>query len=154
MPTSGECGRAETITFNPSEKGAVPGVVEAVLGIPVSGLSAGGNFTLLVTDAGLLSFGTNICGQLGRETDGSFDPFPAPVDLHLLSGATDSGGVFVKNLSCGSDHSILALSDGSVWVWGKGTQAQLGLGAQTKNVTRPVPLPCSGDLKGILGRKP
>jgi hypothetical protein len=33
-------------------------------------------------------------------------------------------------MCCGEDHVVLALSDSSVWVWGRGTQGALGLGAQ------------------------
>ena len=33
-------------------------------------------------------------------------------------------------MCCGEDHVVLAVSDSSVWVWGRGTQGALGLGAQ------------------------
>jgi len=35
-----------------------------------------------------------------------------------------------RDVSCGDDHSLLSLSDGSVYVWGRGTQGALGLGSQ------------------------
>ena len=50
----------------------------------------------------------------------------------------------------GDEHSIISLHDGSVYVWGKGTQWALGLGAATKHVTRPLALPCTGDVKAVL----
>jgi hypothetical protein len=37
-----------------------------------------------------------------------------------------------------------------VYVWGRGTQWALGLGAATKHVTRPLALPCTGDVKAVL----
>ena len=37
-----------------------------------------------------------------------------------------------------------------MYVWGRGTQWALGLGAATKHVTRPLALPCTGDVKAVL----
>jgi hypothetical protein len=47
----------------------------------------------------------------------------------------------VVDVSCGDDHSLVSTADGAVYVWGRGTQAALGLGGATKNATRPVLLP-------------
>jgi hypothetical protein len=51
---------------------------------------------------------------------------------------------------CGSHHAMALRADATVWVWGRGTQAALGLGGQARNVTRPLPLPSSGDLKSVI----
>jgi len=56
----------------------------------------------------------------------------------------------VVDLCCGEDHSLLVLADSTVWVWGRGTQAALGLGAHAKTVIQPQQLPSSGDLKSAL----
>ncbi len=77
----------------------------------------------------------NFC-QLGRETQDTSDAQPGLVELAALSrelcheqcqegaggGATAVSPVTVKDLSCGDDHSLLVLSDESVYVWGRGTQ--------------------------------
>jgi alpha-tubulin suppressor-like RCC1 family protein len=74
--------------------------------------------------------------QLGRETQDTSDAQPGLVELAALSrelcheqcqegaggGATAVSAVTVKDLSCGDDHSLLVLSDESVYVWGRGTQ--------------------------------
>jgi alpha-tubulin suppressor-like RCC1 family protein len=80
----------------------------------------------------------NFC-QLGRETQDTSDAQPGLVELAALSrelcheqsqgeavggatAATAATAVTVKDLSCGDDHSLLVLSDESVYVWGRGTQ--------------------------------
>ena len=91
----------------------------------------------------MLSLGSNTYGQLGRETQDTCDATPAPVDV---KGATSAS---VCGLVCGDDHSLLKLSNGSVFVWGRGSLAALGLGAQAPSrCTRPTMLPAtSSSLK-------
>ena len=146
-------------------------------GARVSRVAAGANFTLLVTDAGLLSCGANGFGQLGRDTgsracDGALGLVSLPHKRDLApslaaslearrggrgavwkageGGCGREGGAkgVVQDVQCGDEHSIAVLSGGSVWVWGRGTQGALGLGSQTKNVVHPVMLPSAGDVKG------
>jgi len=50
-------------------------------GTAVGRLAAGAHFSLAVTDGGVVSFGTNSFGQLGRETPDTFDCVPALVNL-------------------------------------------------------------------------
>jgi len=104
-----------------------------------------------VRRTGVLSFGANAFGQLGRETQGSSDGVPALIHLDLFSHA--EAPLLVSDVSCGDDHALASLSDGSVWVWGRGTQSALGLGAQAINITRPVALPARGDVKDVLHAK-
>ena len=67
---------------------------------------------------------------------------PPCVDLPALAAGPDGEDVRrrVVDLGCGDDHSLASLADGSVLVWGRGTQAALGLGGATKNATRPCAL--------------
>ena len=141
--SSGQCGRPQ-----PSDADVAPAaptyLVEAIVGLHVSSVAAGSNFTLAaVAGTGVISFGANHFGQLGRETEQGSDATPALVDIEPACCLT------VDGLSCGDDHAIF-LSDRSVYVWGRGTQAALGLGGAAKNVTRPLPLPASGDVKSVL----
>lgn len=78
--------------------------------------------------SGVFTFGDNTYGQLGRETDEGFDPMPSLVDSLVLTagGCTVRKGVEKKeehltkvvDVGCGDDHSLVALADGSVFVWG------------------------------------
>ena len=129
-----------------------PGLVSVPRACTVMLAAAGAHFTLLATPTGIVSFGENAHGQLGRHTQGSSDAAPMPVDLPALAAGPDGEDVRrVVDLGCGDDHSLVSLADGSVLVWGRGTQAALGLGGATKNATRPVPLPSSGDVRGVVG---
>jgi alpha-tubulin suppressor-like RCC1 family protein len=70
---------------------------------------AGAHFTLLVTSAGVLSFGANGFGQLGRETEMPHDNAPAPVELACL--AADGNGSArgcVRDVSCGDESTHCA----------------------------------------------
>ena len=52
--------------------------------------AAGAHFTMLATPVGILSFGENSYGQLGRHTKESWDATPMPVDLpHLHLAQTE-----------------------------------------------------------------
>jgi len=51
-------------------------------------------------------------------------------------------------VAAGSDHSIALKGDGTVWVWGRNSSGQLGLGAGTQAVN-PVPVAVPG-LSGVV----
>jgi alpha-tubulin suppressor-like RCC1 family protein len=89
---------------------------------------------------GLWSFGSNTLGQLGRETHGTEDSHAGLVELH-----TDAHTVV--SMACGDEHSLCAVSDGSLWAWGKGTQAALGLGGEMRNQGVPKP------VRALQGRR-
>ena len=154
----GQCGPGSTV-----DDCAIPAEVEAACGIRVRAVAAGGAFSLLVTDEGILSMGANSFGQLGRETEAAYDAVPDFVEMPQLSGSggvtgdmgenQGEGGdaeVWVKDLKCGEDHALMALSDGAVYVWGRGTQGALGLGSETKNMLQPVAVARSGEVKAAL----
>jgi alpha-tubulin suppressor-like RCC1 family protein len=169
----GQCGRTdvhEDDELDASKPLAVPGVVAVTLAgargqrkeQAVSRVAAGANFSLLVTAAGVFSFGANVFGQLGRETEDPHDFSPALVQLpsfstsgggtHTKPGESGGGaeGISVQDLSCGDEHSLVVLSgvEGGVgvYVWGRGTQGALGLGAAAKNVISPVLSQCLASI--------
>ena len=145
LNNQGQCGRDEGARLK-------PGLVSVPQESTVMLAAAGAHFTLLATHVGILSFGENSYGQLGRDTRESCDAQPRPVASPALAAGADGQDLKqVVDLSCGDDHSLVSLVDGSVFVWGRGTQAALGLGGATKNATRPVPLPSSGDVKAVVG---
>ena len=128
-------------------------------------VAAGADFSLLAMSHGVMSFGSNTHGQLGRATEdgkqsGSLlgaaavcDATPGLVSLPVpppRSDGASGGSVVVEDVCCGDEHCLVLLSDARVYVWGRGTQAALGLGAGVKNAPKPVQLPSSGDLRGVL----
>ena len=95
--------------------------------VAVGGLSAvtrvvaGGEHGLaLKADGTVQSWGRNLNGQLGSG-DTSNRNVPGPV-LDAIS-VTLAG---VADIAAGSAHSLAAMSDGSVYSWGKASQGQLG----------------------------
>ena len=80
-------------------------------------ISAGGNHTLALTsDGSVWAWGSNAEGQLGIDSDVSYQK--KPVQILSLSEITQ--------ISAGNDHSLARKSNGTVWAWGKNTDGQLG----------------------------
>ena len=108
---------------------------------PLDALSPGGFHGLGLDASGTVwSWGQNIDGELGN---GTISPFteccsntPAPVPG--LSG--------VVSVAAGSNFSLAARSDGSVWAWGADDVGQLGDGGM---VSRATPQQVPG-LSGIV----
>lgn len=71
----------------------------------------------LKTDGSLWTWGSNLYGQLGRNTFGGScsSPMRVGTNTNWLS------------ISCGKDHMAAVTSDLKLWVWGKNTSGQLGL---------------------------
>jgi hypothetical protein len=96
-----------------------------------SQISAGNNHSLaLKTDGTLWTWGNNANGQLGDNT----------ITNKLTPITTFAGGTNWKQVSCGRGHSSAIKTDGTLWIWGNNSQAQLGIneGGTTTNRTTPV----------------
>ncbi len=78
-------------------------------------------------------------GRLGNN-DVADSSVPVAVDMSMAAAA----GQTVRALSTGGYYSCVAMSDNTVWCWGKGEDGQLGNGA-TANTTVPVRV----DLTGV-----
>ena len=112
--TYGQCGREQPPPppeneANNNNNCAPADAVQIAAGVCVWRAAAGAHFTLLVTSAGVLSFGANGFGQLGRETETPHDYAPAPVDLACLAAdgsGSGSGRGCVRDVSCGDQHSL------------------------------------------------
>jgi len=79
--------------------------------------ACGDNHTMTVkTDGTLWGWGYNAYGQLG---DNTATTKSSPVQTF---GSANTW----KQVACGSNHTVAAKIDGTVWTWGKGTQGQLG----------------------------
>jgi len=68
------------------------------------------------TDGTLWTWGRNNVGQLGDNTTTNRS---SPVQ-------TIAGGTNWKQVSCGDNHAAAIKTDGTLWIWGQGTDGQLG----------------------------
>ncbi|XP_062379072.1 probable E3 ubiquitin-protein ligase HERC6 [Sardina pilchardus] len=99
---------------------AAPSLVCALLGVPVTQISAGGAHTLALTLQGLAyCCGANRAGQLGLnrvDEKGRFGICSVPA-LRLLD---------IKRICCGEAHTAVLTKNGDVYTFGEGAQGQLG----------------------------
>uniref|UniRef100_A0A3Q2DP84 HECT and RLD domain containing E3 ubiquitin protein ligase 3 n=1 Tax=Cyprinodon variegatus TaxID=28743 RepID=A0A3Q2DP84_CYPVA len=88
-------------------------------------VACGGQHTLfLLHDGSVYTCGSNSCGQLGHNRDGTSPE---------LVGALDTQKITM--VSCGRTHSMAINEQGQVFTWGAGEGGQLGLGT-TEAVVR------------------
>ena len=78
--------------------------------------SAGLNTAAIKTDGSLWLWGYNVSGQLGDNTRATKS---SPIQ-------TVAGGTNWKQVSLGSEHCAAIKTDGSLWMWGKNTNGNLG----------------------------
>lgn len=95
-------------------------------------IEAGYNHTLaLKSDGTVWAWGLNDNGQLG---DNSPTNRPSPVQV----GASVPGFSNIIAVSAGDLHSIALKADGTVWVWGDNSSAQIGNGSTGPDQLNPV----------------
>lgn len=93
-------------------------------------IACGGAHTLFLTESGrVYASGLNKFGQLGISDDSSYIVDPVEV-----SGLKKE----VKQISAGYNHSCAITEDGELYVWGRNSSGQLGLG---KKAPKVVPKP-------------
>lgn len=79
----------------------------------------------------LLAFGNGSFGQLGSGDTRNVDKTPVDVKLTI---PTDTA---VKQITCGYEHTMVLLSNGDLYAFGRNNQGQLGLG-HTSDQAFPV----------------
>jgi alpha-tubulin suppressor-like RCC1 family protein len=82
---------------------------------------------------GVLSWGVNTAGKLGRSTSDIFSARAGAV--RPLANITQ--------VSAGGQHALALRSDGTVWAWGSNASGQLGNGTRTSS-RKPVQVRTSG----------
>lgn len=110
-------------------------------------VAAGYEQSLVLTATGrLYSFGGNLYGQLGRETNAGSEapnPVPAPVALPGAGGP-------VTQIAAGHDHSLALTSTGELYSFGGNRYGQLGRETNVET-GEPNPLPARVELPGLQG---
>jgi len=102
-------------------------------GSDVTGVAAGGDFSLALTSVGsVYSWGSNGDGELG-DAAGRESASPVPVDL--------PAGTRVTALAAGLAHALALTSDGRLLAWGDNLSGDLGRGT-----TAETPLPAAVSL--------
>lgn len=90
-------------------------------GVPARVRASRAHACAILDDGALLCWGANFEGQLGRA-----DPYPGEDGL---TPAPVASALAFREVCTGQGHSCAIAEDGSLWCWGRNTDAQLGLGA-------------------------
>ncbi|GAB4855743.1 hypothetical protein Ancab_024387 [Ancistrocladus abbreviatus] len=116
-----------------------PVVCSAFVSDTLRAISCGGAHTLFLTESGrVYASGLNDFGQLGISDEKNYMMEPVEV-----SGLPKE----IKQISAGYSHSCAITGDGELYIWGKNSSGQLGLG---KSAPKVVPKPTQVDsLAGI-----
>lgn len=90
----------------------------------------GGNHTAVVcSDGTVQTFGRNYYGQLGNGTSTNS---LVPVQITL------SGGKKAVQVACGYNHTVILCNDGTIQVFGRNHQGQLGNGTTSMTTVAPI----------------
>jgi alpha-tubulin suppressor-like RCC1 family protein len=114
-----------------------PAVVSSLTGLEIEAVSAGFDYTLiLTTDGDVYSFGNGANGRLGHG-DTLSQPLPKKIEA-LDDLLPDEDNDFVVAISAGvgdytskNAHSLLLTNQGRVFAFGSGTSGQLGQGSDS-----------------------
>ena len=105
-------------------------------------IACGYNYTFILKhDGSLWGCGYNISGQLGLGNN---------TRKTLFTQVTTNINNDVKQVACGSSHTVILKKDGSIWACGGNGNGQLGLGSKTdKNTFTKVTTNINNDLKQL-----
>ncbi|XP_028033865.1 RCC1 and BTB domain-containing protein 2-like [Bombyx mandarina] len=103
-----------------------PTQVEALAGIKIIKIKAGGWHSMALSEFGdLYVWGLNDTGQLGiKESENDLKSYALPKLVDLYDD-NEEVHLQIKDIACGSKHSVLLLEDGSVWTTGANKYGQL-----------------------------
>ena len=119
-----------------------PKVIDALRGVRVVAIAAGGYHSMVLTDEGVvLSFGHGWYGRLGH---GDEMTQWVPKVIEALSG------VRVVAIAASSDHSMVLTDDGTVLSFGDGDRGQLGHGdEETQRAPKVIEALCGRRVVAI-----
>lgn len=95
--------------------------------------------TRVPDDSPVWAWGMNNELQLGSVTTQVCNPQPCSTQPLQVAGLAD-----VAQITAGTQHSAVLLSDGSVWTWGDNGNGQLGVGSGIADSVSPVRVPLTG----------
>jgi alpha-tubulin suppressor-like RCC1 family protein len=105
-------------------------------------IGAGTDFTIaLKADGTVWGWGANLSGQLGNGSTATSQTLPAQIGVGV------AGFNNIIAVSAGASHAIALKSDGTVWVWGRNNEGQLGNGTIGGNGLLPQQSPL---ISGIV----
>ena len=106
-----------------------------------------GHTIVTTSDDKIYVWGKNDYGQLGL---GDYVSRCSPRKLLLPNPKVEQ--VLIESVSCGFNHTMALTSDGKIYIWGRNTSGQLGLG-HTSNINFPQLLhfPFKEPIKSIYG---
>ena len=130
----GQLGRPTS--FQTDAPNLTPVAISGLTGI--TQIAAGSSHSLaLRSDGRILSWGSNLVGQLGIAGDAGVSVgFPVPREVPAPNP--------VIAISSGSSHSIAVQSDGSIWAWGWNIGGQVGAPATNNDQPFPTPVKIQG----------
>ncbi|MDQ3800927.1 MAG: hypothetical protein M3384_16010, partial [Acidobacteriota bacterium] len=108
---------------------------------------SGGNAHALAlgADGTVWSWGWNRSGQLGSGSSSQNEHRHLPARVNGLSGVTQ--------IAAGEEHSVALKSDGTVWVWGRNDQGQIGNDTIFSGGCMCVPLPTQANITDVIDIK-
>nr|XP_012222921.1 PREDICTED: RCC1 domain-containing protein 1 [Linepithema humile] len=103
-----------------------PRLIEALAGLKVVQISAGGWHSAVITDQGdLYTWGWNSHGELGIESKDT-KVYAVPTLIDFKNDKGENVEINVKKVECGNSFTVCLTDDGSFWGCGTNKYGQLG----------------------------
>jgi len=140
--SAGKLGLGEEAAEGEDE--LLPRRVEALQGIPLSGVACGEEFTMAISreEGRVYSWGTGLQGELGQGAEVIVHQ-PCSIPQSRFQHETP------RQVACGRQHTMVLTESGNVYTWGRGVNGQLGHGerADLRRLLPPLLItfvvPCS-----------
>jgi alpha-tubulin suppressor-like RCC1 family protein len=119
-------------------------ITSDISGCTPSRIECGGNHNVvLMTDGSLWANGYNFYGQLGLGTSGN-----GTEKGTLTKLISDISGCRPKSVACGLDHTVVLMTNGSLWTTGSNEYGQLGIGTNGIGTHKTTLTKMTSDISG------